>query len=487
MFSAQDVRTGRRSPVNRWWVVGGMGLAVFLASLDMSIVNVALPAIRDSLSAPTAVTQWVVLGYLLPLVALALPTGRWLDDGDHRSVFTWSSTGFAVASLAAGLAPTIGWLIAARVVQGLFGAALMALIPVLITTSVEPGLRGRAMGVVDTLGMLGLISGPAIGGVIVASAGWPWIFYLNVPVCIGLVLLALAHIPRAGRLRPPGRAAVVEAGFLAGSTTAIMLALTLATGGQPQWLFLALVAVPLLLIWPRLPASVPVRTLLTSADMRAPLAALAATSVASGLIFYIVPFLLVTIMATSAPLTGITMLAFPLGAAALGPFAGLMADRYGPRRTTLFGLVVLTGGLLLLLPADPVWSARDVAWRLAVAGAGIGLFNAPNMSAAMSAAPHSLLGTAGAATSVARQGGFAFGPAVATLVWGLSGYGAGGIRYAFLVASVVVVLGALPVARRSWQNRRPPVRRTAADRIGASIRRRNRPSEGDVPAGSEHQ
>jgi MFS family permease len=461
-----------------------MGLAVFMASLDMSIVNVSLPAVRDSLGVPTATAQWVVLGYLLPLVALALPTGRWLDGVDRRGALVCACAGFGAASLAAGLAPAIGWLIAARVVQGLFGTALMALIPVLITTAVDARVRGRAMGLVDSLGMLGLISGPAIGGLIVASVGWPWIFFMNVPVCAVLIALAFGQVPRNGRIVPPDRSRVFEAMLLTGAACAVMIAFTLATGNEPLWLVLGLVAVPLILAWRRLPASVPVRKLLVLPEMRGPLAALVATAAATGLLFYIVPYYLITLLGTPAPVAGLAMLALPLGAAAFGPLAGLLADRYGSRRIALLGVIVLIGGLLTLMPASQSWRVTDIAWRLAIAGAGIGLFNAPNMSAAMSGSPAGLLATTGAATSVARQGGFAFGPAMATLVWGLSGYGVGGIRGTFAAASAAVALGALPLARGVWSHRPSPTNPSATE---PASRSRGGHSATGGPLGSERR
>jgi MFS family permease/DNA-binding CsgD family transcriptional regulator len=437
-------------PADRWWIVGGMGLAVFMASLDMSIVNLALPAVRDTFGATTATTQWVVLGYLLPLVALALPIGRWLNGIDHRAVLVCACAGFGVASMAAGLAPSIGWLIAARMVQGLFGSALMTLIPVLTSTAVDARYRGRAMGLVDTLGMLGLISGPALGGLIVDSVGWPWIFYVNVPVCAALVIIAFVQLPRSSRIVAPERDAAIEAAVLTVAVAAVMIGLTLAAGPAPQLLVLALLAVPLVIFWYRLRASLPVRELLVVPAMQGPLAALMATAAATGLVFYIVPFHLLTVLHLPVPVAGLTMLTFPLAAAVLAPAAGFLADRYGDRRIALAGMVTLTVGLLLLIPAGQSWTASDVAWRLAVAGAGIGLFNAPNMSAAMSASPAGLLATAGAATSVARQGGFACGPALATLVWGLSGYRPGGIPGVFVTAAVVVVAGAVALADSLW-------------------------------------
>ncbi|MEV4807751.1 MFS transporter [Nonomuraea sp. NPDC049421] len=455
-----------------------MGLAVFMGSLDMSVVNVALPAIRDSLQAPTTTAQWVVLGYLLPLVALGLPTGRWLDGIDRRGALVCSCAGFAAASLTAGLAPSIEWLIAARVVEGVFSTALMALIPVLVTTSVDARVRGRAMGIVDAIGMLGLITGSAAGGLLVASVGWRAVFFINVPVCLVLIVLAYVQVPRNGRLRLPERSAAGEAGCLTGAAGIIMIALTLATSDGPQWLALGLVAVPLLLIWRRLPVSVPVRKLLVLPGMRRPLGTLASTSAAVGLLFFIVPFYLITLLRTPPSVTGLTLLALPVAATAFGPIAGLLADRFGYPRIELLGLAVVISGLATLVPADLSWQAIDVGWRLALIGAGLGLFNAPNMSAAMSAPPRELLATAGSATSVARQGGFAFGPALATLVWGMWSYSVAGVRGAFAAGTVVVLISAAPLARHLWRDRMKPAVQPVAQASPAE--------RADEPLGSEN-
>jgi predicted MFS family arabinose efflux permease len=148
---------------NQWWLVAAAGLAVFMASVDLTIVNVALPAIERDFEIATSMTEWIVLAYLLPLAGLALPSGRWLDSVGRRPALMFSLTGFALASVAAGLAPGLAWLIGARLAQGTFGALLFALVSALATTAVQPQARGRAMGLITTLGPLGLIS---------ASSSW---------------------------------------------------------------------------------------------------------------------------------------------------------------------------------------------------------------------------------------------------------------------------------------------------------------------------
>jgi MFS family permease len=128
---------------NRWWLVAAAGLAVFMASVDMSIVNVALPVVERDFEIPTSTTEWVVLAYLLPLAGLALPSGRWLDTVGYRPALVFSLSGFALASVGAGLAPGLAWLIAARLVQGTFGALLFSLVPALATTAVRSQRRRR--------------------------------------------------------------------------------------------------------------------------------------------------------------------------------------------------------------------------------------------------------------------------------------------------------------------------------------------------------
>src|SRR5829696_2450219 len=195
----------RSAQRDRWWLVVAAGLGVFIAVLDMSAVNVALPVIESDFGTTTSVSEWVVLGYLLPLISLALPCGRWLDSVGRRPALVLSVSGFALASVAVGLAPNIGMLIGARVVQGSFGAVLFALTPVLAATAVRPQARGRALGVVATLGPLGGITGPALGGLLVDTIGWPWIFYLNVPVSAVLITIGLVQLPPGERLRLPDR------------------------------------------------------------------------------------------------------------------------------------------------------------------------------------------------------------------------------------------------------------------------------------------
>lgn len=432
---------------NRWWLVIAAALAVFMASVDMSIVNVALPAIERDFGITTSMTEWIVLAYLLPLAGLALPSGRWLDSVGRRPALLFSLAGFALASVAAGLAPGVAWLIGARLVQGTFGALLFALVPALATTAVNPQARGRAMGLITTLGPLGLISGPALGGLLVDTLGWPWIFYVNVPVSVLVMVVGLRMLAPSVPLRVPDRTWFTESVLLSAAVAALLLALTFTASEGPAWMLLALVGAPLLFWWLRMPVSGPVRALFRAPGELGPHVALASAATAIGTVFFLTPYFIQRQLGESVSAAGITVLVFPVGMALMGPVGGFLGDWWGARRTAVLGLALFTVGLALLLPMDGSWGLADLAWRLFLAGCGNGLFNAPNMAMAMTHTPRPLLATTGASTSLARTMGFALGPALATLAWSASSYEPVGMRAAVALATALSVVSVIALLR----------------------------------------
>ncbi len=417
-----------------------------MATLDLNIVSVALPTIERDFQIQTAVTEWALLAYLLPMVALALPSGRWLEGVGTRAALVCSLTGFAVASVAAGLAPNMGVLIGARAVQGTFGAVLFALTPVLATLAVRREALGRAMGIVSTLGPLGLVAGPGIGGVLVGSVGWPWIFFINVPLSVVAIVIVLAQLPASGPLRLPDKTWAIETVLLGAAGVALMLGLSLAASTSIGWLALTLAAVPLVIAWCRMSSSQVVRDLLRKRAVAGPHCALLAMAMAGGFIIFLMPFYLQRVLGVSESVTGFTILAFPVAMVALGMIGGVLADWWGARRTALLGIVLITAGLLLVIPLGEAWTPADLAWRLAIVGIGTGLFNGPNQAMVMSATPRSLLGDVGASTSLTRNLGFAFGPVLATLAWALSNHTTSGLRAGMVIAAGVSLLGVVAVS-----------------------------------------
>ncbi|MFI8456206.1 MFS transporter [Kitasatospora sp. NPDC085464] len=453
--SAAELTSSQPESVDRWSLVVAAGLLSFVAMLDMNVVNLALTDISSGLHVSPGLAQWAVLGYQLPLVALLLPAGRWLDQVGTRSALLLAVGCFAACSVLAAAAPWAGWLIAARMLQGAFGAVLFVLMPVLAATSVRPELRGRAMSVPATLGPLGAVTGPVIGGLLLDHLGWRAVFLVKLPVCLAAVLIVLRHAPRRGGLRPPDRASLGDAALIGGAVAAVLLGLTLAPEA-PQWLLLTLPAAPLVLLWLRRPGGRPVAEVLRTAGTAGVNASVLSLAAGFAACHYLLAQHLRGPRGESATTTALTMLAFPLGMVLAGRVGGRLADRWGARPTALTGAAVTTLGLALLIPSDTGWSTVDIAARLALAGAGMGLNGGPTQALVMAASPPGKLATAGSAVQLARSLGFALGPALATAAASTAGGGAAsgtttgtgtgtsaGIALAALVAATAVALLAL--------------------------------------------
>lgn len=235
--------------------------------------------------------------------------------------------------------------------------------------------------------------------------------------------------------------------LVAGAAAALTLGLSLAASHGLGWLALALAAVPPVLVWWRIPASRSVRDLAAAPGMVGPHLAVATSATMTGLVIFLAPFYLQRVLGVSAGASGLALLALPLATGALGPVGGMLADPAGPRRIAVTGLAVAAVGLVLVAPLGYAWGPAGLAWRLAVVGAGTGLFLGPNMTVLMSTAPSHLLATTGASANLVRQLGFALGPALATITWAASGYTPSGMRVAVGLAAGLTALGLAALAR----------------------------------------
>ena len=411
---------------DRWGLVVAASLAIFVAQLDATIVNVALPSIADA-----AVGQWVVLGYLMPIIGLTLCAGRWVDASDPRRVLRLACLGFAVVTIVCGLSPSVGWLIAARVGQGAFAVVLLALAPVLTTVAVAPARRARAFGISMLFGTAGGMAGPVLGGWLVESFGWPWIFYATVPVLLVIVMLSARALPLGDRLAWPSRQWLTEVTTFGGGAVGVLLGLLL----SPWFLAGAVLLVP----WWRRATSV--RALLSTRGVLGPHVALLFVYTGLFLVTFVVPFFV------GDPSTaGLVLLAFPVSALATAYGAGLVADRVGTRVVALCGAGVIAAGLVLLVVASG--ASADLAWRLALVGAGFGLFNGQVQVFLMGNAPREQLGVTAATSNLVRQVGIAAGSATGATLWSLAD-GTTALRTGFAVALVLAVLCGVTLWRSS--------------------------------------
>ncbi|MBV9843589.1 MAG: MFS transporter [Kutzneria sp.] len=429
-------------------MVAVAGVLSFVAMLDMNIVTVAVPHISRALDVTPEVGQWALLGYQVPVVALLLPVGQWLKSSGMRPALLVSVVAFGTCSVAAALSPTMSWLIIARVLQGGFGAVLFVLMPTLAARAVRPERRGRAMSVPATLGPLGAVTGPALGGVLLDHLGWQAIFLVKVPLCAAAAVIAWRVMPRDGRPARPDRHTVINAVLVATAVASLLLALTLAPAA-PAWLSLGLVAVLAATYWLRHPTAQPVLAVLRTARTTAVNLAVLLVACAFMIMHYLVSLHLQRDDGVSASTTGLTMLAFPLAMGLAGPVGGRLADLWGSRRIATIGAAFTTAGLLLLVPISGSWSPVDVVWRLALAGLGMGLYGGPTQALVMTAAPADRMALAGAAVQLSRSLGFTLGPALGTAVWGLAGGGDAGTK-AGIGLAVIAGAGAVLLLAKPW-------------------------------------
>lgn len=448
--------------MKQWVLVVAAGVTIFTAQLDSTIVLIALPHIQQHFIASPALVQWVTLGYIAPLIALSLLAGRWIDLVGRRAALIIGLGSFALASAAAGSAPGVAWLIVARVVQGAAGAVLMAVAPVLAVTSVSTVRRARALAVVATLGPIGAMAGPTIGGRLLDTLGWSWIFYVNVPLLGAVLLTAVILLPADGRLRAPRRSWLAEAMTFGGAALAILLGLSLALTGDPRWVLVALLAVPLIVVWRRSAVSRPVRGVLVLPGMARLHLGFATVYTALMAVQYLSPYFLQEVLTVTATVAGAVLLAYPLASAAVAPVSGLLTDRFGANLPLIIGVCTLTAAIATIVPLHDHWEPIDLTWRLALMGVGVGLVLTPLQSAALALAPPEQLATTSASTNVGRHVGLALGPALSTAIWALHGYTVAGMRVALILAllcGAATLVSALPA--------RPGQRVVSAEEVGS--------------------
>ena len=419
----------REHPLAPWFAVAAVCFGAFMGQLDASVVTVAFPALQRQFGAGLASVQWVSLAYLLVLTALLVPAGRWSDLAGRKLMYLYGFVVFAGSSAACGLAPSLGVLIALRVVQAGGAALLQANSVALVVTSVPARTRRAALGVQAAAQAVGLASGPVIGGLVVATAGWRWVFFLNVPVGVLAVAAGVFLLPRtrgaAGQLlagQPPaGRRGTDPGGavLLAAAATAGMLAISALSGlGVPPWTaaLLAVVAVltgTALLRHER-------RVAEPMLDLRAMAAAGTGAALLGALCAYLVLFgplvlfpQVVTAQGGSAESAGLLLTALPAGFG----LAAAVADKLLPggwsnrRRCLLGGTVMAVCAAALAVPAPHAVSVV----LLGLLGIGLGIYTPANNAEIMAAVPARDAAAAGGMVNMTRGTGTALGVAVVTL------------------------------------------------------------------------
>ncbi|MDB5964624.1 MAG: major facilitator superfamily 1 [Polaromonas sp.] len=444
------------------WVLASLSLSMLLSSLGTSIANVGLPTLAQAFDASFQQVQWIVLAYLLAITTLIVSVGRLGDLTGRRRLLLAGISLFTLASALSGMAPTLGLLIAARALQGLGAATMMALTMAFIGETVPKARTGSAMGLLGTMSAVGTALGPSLGGLLIAGPGWRAIFLVNVP--LGLMALLLAHrfLP-ADRARPQA----VRIGFdpvgtvlLALTLAAYALAMTLHPGGGRSgfgplntallcaaalgagvFLFSqAKVASPLIRLAmfrdPVLGASLAMSTLVSTVMM---------ASMVVG------PFYLARGLGLSAAMVGLVLAAGPAMAAAMSVPAGRIADRFGAARMTVLGLACIAAGALLVAVIPVAFGIPGYIAPIAVLTVGYALFQTANNSAIMADVRADQRGVVSGMLNLARNLGLITGASVMGAVFTYAASAsdittarpeavASGMRTTFAVGAALIVL-----------------------------------------------
>ncbi|MDX1437097.1 MAG: MFS transporter [Anaerolineales bacterium] len=407
----------------KWYVLAAVAMGIFLATIDGSIVNVALPTLVRELNTDFPTVQWVVLVYLLTLATLLLSIGRLGDMIGKKPIYATGFVVFTLGSVLCGLAPSVYWLIFFRVVQAVGAAMIMALGLAIVTEAFPPQERGRAIGITGSVVSVGIVIGPTAGGIIIDSFSWHWIFFVNLPVGILGTLMVLRFVPD---FHPAGRQKFdfLGAVTLFFSLLALLLALTFGQrigfaspvilGSLAAWLGLLG-----LFVWIENRTAQPMIDLTLFRDR------LFSINLVTGFITFfaiagaliLIPFYLENVLGYSTRQVGLLLAVVPVVLGITAPISGSLSDRTGTRLITMAGLLVLVCGYFLLSYLSLQTTVLMFVALFLPTGIGMGIFQSPNNSAIMGAAPRERLGVASGLLAITRSLGQTTGIAVLGALW----------------------------------------------------------------------
>ncbi|SFB44554.1 drug resistance transporter, EmrB/QacA subfamily [Cohnella sp. OV330] len=462
---------------NRWLILVILNLFTFMATLDGSIVNIALPVVSRELRLPVAQTEWIVTAYLMTICAAILFFGKLGDIIGKIKIFRLGMMIFTVGSLLCGLSTSLTAIVASRLVQAL-GASMTMANSQGIVTDIFPGSeRGKALGLTGTFVSLGIIAGPSLGGIILSSLGWEYIFWVNVPV--GLAALAIGW-----RKLPEDLTKLKVKIDAAGSALFTVFILLLFAGlllgqqygyGQP-WIMSSLVVSAIVFVYFIRFEKRTVSPLLQLSMFRNPLFSL---SILCGFLVFVsnscfnivAPFYVQDVLGLTPSQAGLLMMLFPIVMVVVAPLSGALSDKIGSELLTFIGLIVLVVAQLGMSRLDGDSSIALAGAWMALLGLGSGLFQSPNNSLVMSKVPKTQLGIAGSINALIRNVGMVAGITLATTtLFAVMSAKAGsrikdfgsvssdlflaGMHVVFLAASAICMVGALLTGWRLWSARR---------------------------------
>jgi len=447
---------------------------MLLSSLGTSIANVALPTLAQGFNASFQEVQWIVLAYLLAITTLIVSVGRLGDITGRRRLLLAGIFLFTAASVVCGAAPALWLLIAARAVQGLGAAIMMALTMAFVGETVPKERTGSAMGLLGTMSAIGTALGPSLGGVLIAGLGWRAIFFVKVPLGILAFLLAHRYLPVDRRGAKSDRTGFDNVGtlLLALTLAAYALAMTIGRGSFGPLNMVLLLAAAFgigLFAFAEARAASPLIRLEMFRDpvLSASLAMSALVSTVMMATLVVGPFYLSRALGLDAAIVGIVMSVGPLVAALTGVPAGRIADRFGAQGMTIAGLFGIAAGSFVLSVLPATLGIPGYLVPIVVVTAGYAVFQTANNTAVMTDIGPDQRGVISGMLNLSRNLGLISGASVMGAVFALASATsdiatarpeavATGMRITFAVAAALIVTAlalAVGTYRRTLCNR----------------------------------
>ena len=401
----------------RWVAMGVVLFGTFMVVLDTTIVNLGLPAVQEDFHAAASV-EWVVTAYLISVGVIQMMSGWVGDRFGRRRAFIASLAVFTAGSALCAVAPTLWTLVGARVVQGIGGGLLMPIAMAIIYELFEPSERGRALGYYGIAVMAAPAIGPVLGGSVVSSIGWRWLFLVNVPIGLVAIPIALRLLRESGAQDPRP---LDRTGLLLATPGLVMLLMGLQQSGVWGWSSPAVVSLlaggAVLLaafVWRSLRIPMPLVEIRLFANpvFAVSLVAVALVTIAQFGRLVFIPLELGSARDISAVQIGFVMLPAALGMALMLPLGGRLADRVGSRTPFVAGVTILAASFWPLAHLDAGTSLPFIAAVLFVGGLGAGLAMMAPSVVAMNSVRSVQVGQAAGLSSVTRQTSAALGTAV---------------------------------------------------------------------------
>jgi EmrB/QacA subfamily drug resistance transporter len=409
---------------NPWAILIVVSLGFFMTLLDLTIVNIAIPNMINKLHASLDDVLWVINAYALVLAVLLITAGRLGDLLGQRRMFVAGISVFTVASAACGFAPSPGWLIAFRAVQGLGAALLMPQTLAMLTMVFPADRRGAAFGVWGAVAGVATIAGPTLGGLLVTAFDWRYIFFVNLPVGVIVLVLTGLLIPD---LRTGRRHSFDITGVVLASAALLALCYALVEGQKYNWgTITSFLSIPLifgvgavLLVafifgQARRQDHEPLVPFSLFSDRNYTLMNMVAAFITIGMLGIFLPFTiyLQSVLGFTALKAGLTMAPASLVSMVVAPAAGRMSDRIGGKYILMGGLLLFAcgmAGIALIAQTNSAW--YDFLWPQFVAGIGIGCTFAPMTTVAMRNVDPMMAGAASGVFNTTRQVGTVIGTA----------------------------------------------------------------------------